>query len=267
MPNTAFDEVLVFCLSVQITSFEQVQNIPPKTVLKDPSAFRYNAASNETKAVWVDKKPLKGESFYAVVLVSGGKRLPVIIPSVNATVTGISPYKKTKITDITRTKEKEYYGTNITPLPDPRIRENDDGALSEKALSISESLSMQGIDSKNNAPLSPYIFKEDITAPQSGDDVFLFDILKTSFINEKYDAAARSLARLLRTNMTHSVTVRSSFYLGECYYFMGKYEKAINEFLAVQGYLSGTEDGGGISSLCKTWMDSSLDLLPLSLDS
>lgn len=266
------DEILVYRSPVAIKSFEQIQSITPKDVLKTASpATNRPEGDNKTGAkrivsTWVDKKPLKTNGFYAVVLSSAGKRLPVIIPSVNATIEGCKPYIKKEVQE--RDTAEESYNPLAIPLPDPTLSSQDDDALGKEALEKERQLSIKGVEAGGGKTLFPYIFKEDIVCPQSGDDVFLFDILKTTFIKEKYSEAENALNRLLRTNMTPSVTTRSSFYLGECYYFTGQYERAIKQFLSVRSSFEDASDSSEatmLSSLCSSWIDSSLDLLSLSM--
>lgn len=296
----AIDEILVFSSPVPITSFEQIEAVSPKASLppvagyKDggvspaaggggvsPAAREGEAQSTQRQiSSWVDKTPLKGDGFYAVVLVCDGKRFPLIVPSVNATVTGIQAAKKARKAKAAPAPAEEGYtainGVRPIPLPSAKKPKKD---MTDEAYTKAQSLTLQGKTAETGGVLFPYVFKEDIMAPQSGDEVFLFDILKSTFIKEKYTACAAELIRLLRTNMSSDVTMRSMFYLGECYYFTRQYGNAVTQFLKVKDYcalasLSDAEagalgeesssDGGevlDVSSLCTSWIDSSLNLM------
>lgn len=249
--DSKIDEVLVFRSTHPITSFDEIKSIAPKAAIN-------------LRSSWVDKSPPKGECFYAVILVSGGKRFPLIIPSVNATVTGIKAVKKTRRHNIPPVEDDGISSRRNIPLPSAAIQKKDMGSEVQDS---SIELSLQGKRIEENT-LSPYIFSEDLVEPESGEEVFLFDILKTAFIKRKYTDAAASLSRLLRTNMTRSVTTRCTFYLGECYYFIGEYNKAIEQFLNARDYslddaLSPSPPLESVPLLSGVWIDSSLLLMSL----
>lgn len=251
------EQVLIFRAAAPITSFEQIATIAPKATL-------------DARSSWLDKTPLKGDGYYAVVLVTDGKRFPVIIPSVNATINGIAPHRRRKTSRILPVEDDEMPRGAI-PLPSAAMEKKD---MSEKAQDEAFILSLQG-KGLERKQLAPYIFKDDLIESESGEEVFLFNVLKTTFIKCKYSEAASELSRLLRTNMARNVTMRTTFYLGECYYFMGQYEKAISKFMDAKSYYSPLERDTSsalppassapvnVSSLCNSWIDSSLLLLSM----
>lgn len=279
------EEILVFSSPVPVTAFEQIQSISPKVSLP-PLLYPESTAEQHKdcpRTSWVDKTPIKSGGFYAVVLVTGGKRFPLIIPSVNATVKSIAP---ARVARRAHTEHEEHTISGeadddievpaVRPIPLPNTKARHD-ERDEEAVSQARSLSLQGIAGEERDVLFPYVFKEDIVAPESGEEVFLFDILKSTFIKEKYTECAASLIRLLRTNMSRQVTTRAMFYLGECYYFCKEYGKAVTEFLKVKDYCalasissealdampkgSYERDAADISYLCSRWIDSSLNFM------
>ena len=98
--------------------------------------------------------------------------------------------------------------------------------------------------------MSPYIFEEDLISPDGGDDYLLFNILKTTFIQRKYDEAIPLLTQLIGTNISEDTRSRALFYLGESYYFTGNYNDAVKTFVKVENVYS---------NLVKQWLNSSLD--------
>lgn len=212
---------------------------------------------------WVDSVNTYSEYFYAVIAESGGKRHNIVLPSINATVTGVRlPLPKKKMTETQGASAQEkIYDTNVramreTPLPlleingIPAKKKVKMGAKSKAA---ARSLAA-GAAKKRIVPLDFYIFEDDLISPDGGDDFLLFEILRTSFIRRDYAESARALEKLLGTNITHSVEARARFYLAESHYFCGDYEKAAVNFVTVYG---------DFPVLAKKWIDSSFDLMPL----
>jgi TolA-binding protein len=102
-----------------------------------------------------------------------------------------------------------------------------------------------------------YVFSEDTVSPAGGDDYLLFDVLKGAFINKRWSQAAKDLEQFLMQNRSASVTNRANFYLGECYYFMAQYPKALNQFLLLRD---------SYPALTRKWSKSALDLYTLPVE-
>ena len=105
--------------------------------------------------------------------------------------------------------------------------------------------------------LSPHIFEEDMVSPSGGDEYLLFEVLKTTFIKKKYEESAASLQRFLAQNRSQAVTERANFYLGESYYYSGRFPEALNFFLTLQERYP---------ALSKKWIESTLDLYQIPLE-
>lgn len=202
------------------------------------------------------------EYFYTVIAMSSSRTSFTIIPSQNTTVKGVRidiPVQK-PAKDVSRLKGEKIYeeGTmRETPLPFLDIIENQNSRRRQMNLQASTAAKNLGCTNKlkeTNAFLKPYIFEEDLISPESGDDVFLFEILKDYFIQHKYQESQIEFQRLAGTNISEDVYMRTVFYLGESYYFQGNYEKAVKNFLK-------TSEKFPVVS--KKWIDSSLDMLEL----
>ena len=201
--------------------------------------------------------PEHGISFFYCVLArdTSGNVFETIIPSVNATV---SPVKIKPSETYTPEPEKSYESGNMRRVPLPYLDLSQDlrkkGNITNKnLLKAAKELS----EIKNKPPkkgLEPYIFPEDSSASKTGDDYYLFQILKNSFLTEKYKKTADELNDFLGINRSEKTTARATFYLGESFYFLGDYKKAISHFLSV------SDD---FPELSRKWLDASLDLYEL----
>ena len=87
-------------------------------------------------------------------------------------------------------------------------------------------------------------------SPDGGDDYLLFEILKQYFVQKNYDASIIQLNKLAGTNIKDSTRNRVYFYIGECEYLTGEYEKAVKSFVKVQD---------AYPTLARKWINSSLD--------
>ena len=191
---------------------------------------------------------------------SGGKAYIVLLPGVNATVNGVrvklpvqknTPAKKT-----TESAKEKLYGTGDMreqPLPFLDIL----GAAKEPDSVISKAtekkaLAIAGGKQTHKQPvlLEPYYFEQDLMSPDGGDEFLLFEVLRTTFVKRNYPAATASLKRFLAQNRTAAVTDRANFYLGESYYFSGKYKDALNVFLELDETFT---------PLTQKWIESSLE--------
>ncbi|MCR5081316.1 MAG: tetratricopeptide repeat protein [Treponema sp.] len=186
--------------------------------------------------------------------------LKLVLPGVNSTVTGTKIKTSTKRNEIKKEqaeKEKKNYSNKLReqPLPYMNILENEEhkSTINESNKKMAEKLAAK-TPAKKTEPLPVYIFDEDLISPPGGDDYLLFEILRTTFIKKKYSQAAESLKKFLARNRSASVTERASFYLGECYYFTGKFEKALPYFLSI-------EDSR--PELSRKWTENTIDMFSL----
>ena len=106
----------------------------------------------------------------------------------------------------------------------------------------------------NNTEITPYFFEEDLISPDGGDDFILFEILKTTFVQEKYEESITEFQKLTSLNINKNVLNRTYFYMAEAQFFIGKYDEAVKNFInASQAY----------PQLTKKWINYSLDKLKL----
>lgn len=190
----------------------------------------------------------------------GGEAFIVLLPGVNATVNGVrvkSPIQKSAIKPKTESAKEKLYadGTmreqplpyldilGITDAPDPTISKS----TQEKALAL-----VGGKQTHQEAELlDPYLFEQDLMSPAGGDEYLLFETLRTTFVQKNYPAATAALQRFLAQNRATDVTDRANFYLGESYYYCGKYKEALSKFLDLEDTFT---------TLSRKWVESTLEL-------
>ena len=185
-----------------------------------------------------------------------GRAYTVLLPGVNATVTGarVSYTQKQKTgTEGTSAQKTDRNKGEMRAQPLPYMDvlgdlDRGNGTISAKAFETARTLIPYGAARKE--VLEPYIFEEDIMSPQGGDDYLLFEILSSSFIQKDYDTSIKKLQGFLAQHRNESVTRRATFYLGESYYYTGDYPYAISLFLSLDEYYP---------ALVRKWSDSSLD--------
>jgi hypothetical protein len=121
------------------------------------------------------------------------------------------------------------------------------GVQAQKAL---EDLSMP-----QKPPLSqkrPQVFSRDMEFPGGGEEASLMQIVQDSFSKRDWEKARIELQNYLGLPRSKEVEGRARFYLGQCWYFAGKYREALVEFLSVQSrYPAQAND----------WIDASLAAL------
>lgn len=196
--------------------------------------------------------------YYSVICEADGNLFDIVLPSINSTVNGTHlrlPERKAE-TEVSVQKDEKMYSMESlreTPLPYLDFLESQGKTplkMSNKAIAAAKELA--GSNSMNEKPISePYVFEEDLIAPDGGDDFLLFEVLRTTFIQKKYGQAINQLEKLINTNRSANVESRAKFYLAESYYFTKNYEEAAENFLSVYD---------DYPSLSKRWIESSLDL-------
>ncbi len=178
--------------------------------------------------------------YYYVVIAYTDRPMDLILVSMNSTVEGvhlIAPEEK-DIEAKKKTEEKLYTDGAMRETPLPFINyvegqgRNDDNYISSQALESISSLSRSTVKSSSSR-VSPYFFEEDLVSPDSGDDFLLFDVLKTTFVQEKYEESILLFNKLNGTNISESVRNRLYFYMGQAYFFMGDFEEAAKYFVKV----------------------------------
>ena len=184
----------------------------------------------------------------------------VVLPGVNATVDGTRA--KSPVAEIQGTetlsesaKEKLYNKDELREQPLPLIdilsAEEKHKSVISKNAELSALALVGGKQTHAKQPLlEPYIFEADLVSPTGGDEYLLFEVLRTTFIQKNYIASISALKRFLAQNRSKAVTDRANFYLGEAYYFSGRYKYALEQFL----YLEDT-----YAPLSRRWIESTIE--------
>ncbi len=237
--NSEITEYLIYRDTKIISDYSQIEDRKPiASVTSSTNSY------NDTVSDFI-------EYFYAVIAVTT-KPYQTIIPSVNSTTEGVSLQKqKAKKIEKAEKEEKLFMeGTSRdTPLPYLNIlEEKNQSTISKKTLNNINTL--KGNAKKDIIDLTPYFFEEDLVSPDGGDDFLLFQILKTTFAPKDYIAAIEELNKLIGTNISEETQNRATFYLGQSFYMIGKFEEAIKTFVIVQTVYP---------NLSKKWIDSALD--------
>lgn len=248
-PAPAITGLLVYRSTKPVASYYDISDSEPVAKLSGETFF-FSDSVNDFK-----------DYYYAVIARTDSGLYDIVLPSINATVNGAHlkiPQKTDTEEEKTASAKETIYssdGMRTTPLPflDFVERQNSSVKLSDEMYLIARRLG-KSYSAPENRINEPYIFEEDLISPDGGDGFLLFEVLRTTFIQKKYQESAAELERLIRTNRTQSVTARATFYLAESYYFSGDYKNAAKTFLKVYDTYP---------AAAKRWIDSSLDLYEL----
>lgn len=243
-PEKEISSFLIYRDTRQIASYAQIKNISP--IAQIDSNF----------SGYTDLVKDYNDYFYCVLAVTKDSSVPydLILLSFNSTVKGVHIFMKTQQKEPQKQEqEKLYYEGTLreTPLPFIDIVENSlqpEPTVSEEAAFAAQTLTNK--NKKREPVLKPYIFEEDLISPDGGDDYLLFEILKQYFVHKNYNEAIVQLNKLAGTNIKDSTRSRVYFYIGECEYLTGEYEKAVKSFVKVQDIYP---------TLARKWINSSLD--------
>ena len=243
-PEKEISSFFIYRDTRQIASYAQIKNISP--IAQIDSNF----------SGYTDLVKDYNDYFYCVLAVTKDSSVPydLILLSFNSTVKGVHISMNTQQKEPQKQeKEKLYYEGTLreTRLPFIDIVENSlqpEPTVSEEAAFAAQTLTNK--TKKREPILKPYIFEEDLISPDGGDDYLLFEILKQYFVHKNYDEAIVQLNKLAGTNIKDSTRSRVYFYIGECEYLTGEYEKAVKSFVKVQDIYP---------TLARKWINSSLD--------
>ena len=243
-PEKEISSFFIYRDTRQIASYAQIKNISP--IAQIDSNF----------SGYTDLVKDYNDYFYCVLAVTKDSSVPydLILLSFNSTVKGVHISMNTQQKEPQKQEqEKLYYEGTLreTPLPFIDIVENSlqpEPTVSEEAAFAAQTLTNK--TKKREPVLKPYIFEEDLISPDGGDDYLLFEILKQYFVHKNYDEAIIQLNKLAGTNIKDSTRSRVYFYIGECEYLTGEYEKAVKSFVKVQDIYP---------TLARKWINSSLD--------
>ena len=189
--------------------------------------------------------------------------LKLVLAGVNSTVDGSKAGQRTTIKPIAQVeRERKEYEDKLREQPLAMIDILDDGTVAKKSAIKPETKrivkSLLDNPTAKPKPLDVYVFEEDLYSPAGGDEYFLFEILRKTFIKKKYEECATSLKKFLARNRKQEVADRAAFYLGESYYFTGNFPLAVTQFLALEETYP---------ELSRKWIESTLDLYAIEGDS
>lgn len=239
-PDKPITKYLIYRSSQQINSYLMLEDLTPIAEVS-PLSTGYTDSVSDFK-----------DYFYAVIAVTD-KPYDFVLLSFNSTVNGTHVAIKTDAKEPERYEIEKLYpegSLRETPLPYIDII---DSIVKPDIISdatVEKTSSLVDSSKKKKTLLSQYIFEEDLISPDSGDDYFLFEILKNSFVQKKYNEAISQLNKLIGTNISESTRNRAYFYLGESEYLLGHYENAVKIFVKIEHCYP---------VLAKKWLDSSLD--------
>lgn len=239
-PDKPITNFLIYRNTQQINSYQMLQELTPIAQVT-PEATGYTDTVSDFN-----------DYFYAVIAVTD-KPYDLILLSFNATVTGTHVAIKTDNREPERLELEKLYpeGTlRETPLPYVDLI---DGIVKPEIISdetVNQTNSLITAAKKKKPLLKQYIFEEDLISPDAGDDFLLFEILKTTFVQKKYNEAISQLNKLVGTNIGESTRNRAYFYIGESEYLLGHYENAVRIFVKLESVYP---------ILAKKWLESALD--------
>ena len=240
--------ILIFKDTQPFVTKNQIATMSPIAQVKPESTY------------YVDRLMNYQEYYYAVIARRGdGSLYDVVLPSINATASGIRARRETvsQEEDEEALPEKRYADGQLRELPLPYLEmieeQHKPNPLRKEVLDAGNELAGKH-RVRNVQVLPPHIFEEDMIAPAGGDDYFLFEILKDYFIRKDYKQSVESLQKFLSVNRAAAVTNRAVFYLAESFYYRKNYRQALGLFLFVE------EE---IPTVSKKWIESTLDLYQL----
>lgn len=268
----------------KITSFFLYRDTKPITSI---TAIQPIARLSADTTSAIDKVSDFKDYYYAVAAVTEKGVYAIILPQINATATSVRRNARRTVPEITEhiLSERVYPAgvSRESPLPQVDIMKNTDTQkISNTAMSYAADLfdaafpntndNTNSTDAKNlpydgndnkyiqndekakSKIMSPYVFEEDYFSPDGGDAYILFDTLHQTFARKKYKEAIEKLTALTGTNLTPEIVMRGKFYLGQSYYFIGEYHRAVHYFLAT------TES---YPTLSRIWIDATLERIKL----
>lgn len=239
-PDKPITGFLLYRNTQQISSYLTLEELTPVAELSPESTG------------YTDTVPDFNDYFYAVIAVTD-KPYDLILLSFNATVTGAHVALKTESKEPERIElEKFYPDGTLREIPLPYV-DLIDGIVKPEIISdetVNQTNSLITSGKKKNPLLKQYIFEEDLISPDAGDDFLLFEILKTTFVQKKYNEAILQLNKLTGTNISEATRNRAYFYMGESEYLLGHYENAVRIFVQIEH---------AYPILAKKWLESALD--------
>ncbi len=218
---------------------------------------------NAKTTEWLDTVNTYGDYYYAVIAERDGKTADLVLPSINATVSGVHlkiPNKRPGNAGALSARERLYSTDEMRETPLPFLDFTGGSSARKVDMSVkAKALARNLGDTPHMQPtsLDSHIFEDDLISPDGGDDFLLFEILRTTFIQKNYAEAISELERFLNKKNSAAAESRARFYLGEAYYFMEDYRTASKNFIMVYDTFP---------AVARKWLVSSLDMMQIQDD-
>ena len=231
---------------------EKVRNEIKELLVYRSTGSRIDSLDAENVAVlspddrsYADFNIQKGTDYYYAVLARDekGAVYDLLIPAANTTISPIALPAAAAGTDNPQTllsedapqaphKETAAAARGIREQPLPTLRlfsQTESDPLAEKNTDDFSAgfETPRDFTQKQAADILP---QEKTDAESTGDDYSLFAIVDAYVKTKNWKAAEKELIQFLQINRTDETTARANFYLGQSYYFSGKYREALNCF-------------------------------------
>jgi hypothetical protein len=203
--------------------------------------------SIESAARMYQDFPIPGITYYYAVLDRGllESDAPVVIPGLNATVSGVSLPAPAARAEFGGDLERPTRSALLPTLKIPeglfgqdgsavRIAPAPETALSPAAARAEEAL-LARIDRVWTEPaFEPEIFVEDITPGSSADERSLSEVVSYALMRRDFSTAELLLTSFLSVRRPQEIERRAIFYLGQSLFFQGKYDRAVMVLLPIR---------------------------------
>lgn len=107
------------------------------------------------------------------------------------------------------------------------------GALSAAAEKAVAEL-LAGMPQKKGPERKPRAFPQDLETPAGGEEYVLRSIVQGPFAKKEWEESAKQIVRYLSLSRSQKSEARARYYLGQAYYFTGRFPDALFEFLLAQ---------------------------------
>lgn len=223
-----------------IANLEIYRSKTPYTSFSQVKENEKIATLSGTDTLYKDKVSDYFDYYYAIISVQkNGLLYDVIIPSLNSTVYPISRTNQREISNIQAQPIQQEKIEGIqegqlrdTPLPFLSLIADDTKTADEISQETLEFISKLQVSNNTKTKPTLQIFDNEKDSNVTGDNYILYEAVNSFFKREQWKNAETDLITFLKTNHNEDITARANFYLGQCFYFQGKYRDALNCFLA-----------------------------------
>lgn len=241
--NLEVKEIALYRHTEQILS-STLQQLTP--IAKLPAGSQEYTDTIDNDSTWY---------YAAISVLQDGKIYDVVIPSVNATVIGLSatPQKKSPYIATNKRVPQKQNERELIPLPYLNMLarpEETKKTLDDETLKVAASF-RAAPTKQASKPL--YVFPEDKETTGSGEQYLLAQIINSSFISNDWDTAEEELKQFLKVNRSVEITRRANFYLGQVFYYQGYYRESLNSFIIAEN---------AFPAKTKQWIQAVLEKMP-----